>query len=239
MPAEERHPANVPPTLEIEVLDPNADPRGNPTVELQRCPDGQLQVDIPPVVLVHKYYYTGDRSFQAQLLPGGPSVVVVHHPRTGERCYINVQMMPGAPRVTYTAHGIEYDFGRHGISITFGLLGKPKVEYRSGIPLPTRVAGGAKAIYTETCELIEETGVHEHCTDCAEAAKNALHSTCGSIHKLSDMATSPIKQIVNRTPLSGIFRRAPEEHAQVMRDRRVQRATESLRAAEASIPTVR
>ena len=121
--AKHRRAANVPPTMEIEVLDPNADPLGRPAVELNRDDCGNLIVDIPPVVLVHRYYYTGDRSFQAQLLPGGPSIVVVNHPKTGARCYIDVQMMPGAPRVTYTGHAIEYDYGEHGITIHFGLFG--------------------------------------------------------------------------------------------------------------------
>jgi len=43
----------VPPTLEIEVLDPNADPLGNPAVRTIKNAAGQTVVDIPPVVLVH------------------------------------------------------------------------------------------------------------------------------------------------------------------------------------------
>src|SRR5437870_1587189 len=77
-------PAPVPPALEIEILDPNVDPRGNPAVltrpaTVLTCtgPEGRVVVDIPPTVLVHRYYYTGDRSFQARLLPGGPCIVVV------------------------------------------------------------------------------------------------------------------------------------------------------------------
>src|SRR5262245_25182228 len=77
----------VPATLEIEVLDPGVDPNGNPAVRLQPGPDGRVQVDIPPVILVHRYYYSGDRSFQGPMLPGGPSIVVANHPVTGERCY--------------------------------------------------------------------------------------------------------------------------------------------------------
>lgn len=137
--AAERHPAPVPPSLEIEILDPGVDPQGNPAVVLQPGAEGQLQVDIPPVILVHRYYYSGDRSFQGPMLPGGPSIIVVNHPRTGERCYISAQMMPGAPRVTYTEHSIEYDYGTHGITVHFGLLGKPTVKYRSGRPWPEKV----------------------------------------------------------------------------------------------------
>jgi len=120
----------VPPTLEIEVLDPNVDPLGNPAVIVRDLGHGQSKVEIPPVVLVHRYYYTGDRSFQGPMLPGGPSIVVVHHPRTGQQCYIPLQMLPGAPRVHYTGHKIEYDYGSNGICLSFGLWGNPKVTYR-------------------------------------------------------------------------------------------------------------
>lgn len=130
--AAHRPPCNVPPTDEIEVLDPSADPLGRPAVELHQSAHG-LQVDVPPAVLVHKYYYSGDRSFQAQMLPGGPSIIVVNHPKTGERCYIEAQMLPGAPRVTYTSSCIEYDYGENGITVHFGLFGEPTIKYRSGL----------------------------------------------------------------------------------------------------------
>src|SRR5581483_5006406 len=111
--------STVPPGMEIEVLDPSVDPTGNPTVTPYPTMPGRLAVDIPPTVLVHRYYYTGDRTFQAQMLPGGPMIVVVNHPKTGERLYIPVQMMPGAPRVTYTSHSIAYDFGNQTTTIKF------------------------------------------------------------------------------------------------------------------------
>jgi hypothetical protein len=132
--------ANVPPTLEIEVLDPGVDPMGNPAVLLRNGGAyDDLEVDIPPVVLVHRYYYTGDRSFRGPMLPGGPSIIVVNHPSTGERCYIPVQMMPGSPRVTYTAHDIEYNYGTHAISVHFGWSGEPTIKYRSGRTLGQKV----------------------------------------------------------------------------------------------------
>ncbi len=86
----QHHLSTVPPTMEIEVLDPRADPLSRPAVELKTDCEGGMQVDIPRPVIVHKLYYSGNRNFQAQMLPGGPSVVVANHPRTGERCYIDV-----------------------------------------------------------------------------------------------------------------------------------------------------
>ena len=89
-------------------------------------------MQIPPLILVHRYYYSGDRSFQGPLLPGGPSILVVNHPATGQRCYIPAQMRPGAPRVTYARSSIDYDFGDGGLTLCFGMLGKPTLKYRSG-----------------------------------------------------------------------------------------------------------
>lgn len=181
--AAHRQPRNVPPTDEIELLDPNADPLGRPAVELHDTAHG-LQVDIPPAVLVHKYYYTGDRSFQAQMLPGGPSIIVVNHPKTGERCYIEAQMLPGAPRVTYTSSCIEYDYGENGITVHFGLFGQPTIKYRSGVTWGTKmsnmvhaeqwkenaqkVAAGSKAI-----AFASQTSLKVAAIDGAEVLKTA------------------------------------------------------------------
>jgi hypothetical protein len=130
--------APVPPTLEIEVIDPGVDSAGNPAVLVRDRENGST-VDIPPTVLVHRYYYSGDRSFRGPMLPGGPSIVVANHPRTGERCYVPVQMMPGSPRVIYTGRRIEYDYGDHGIAVHFGWCDEPTVKYRSGKTWPKKL----------------------------------------------------------------------------------------------------
>ncbi len=195
--AGERLAAPVPPTLEIEVLDPGVDPLGNPAVVVRPGLNGQcMDIDIPPVVLVHRYYYTGDRSFQAQMLPGGPSIVVVNHPKTGERCYIPVQMLPGAPRVTYSGHSIEYDYGENGITVHFGLFGQPTIKYRSGLAWSTKmsnlvhaeqwkektqkVTAGCKAITS-----VSHTSLKVAAIDGAEAAK---------------MVTLPVQNILRMLP---------------------------------------
>lgn len=160
----QRRSTPVPPTLEIEVLDPGVDPLGNPAVRIEQDGDQKI-IDIPPVILVHRYYYTGDRTFQAQLLPGGPSIVVANHPKTGERCYIEAQMLPGAPRVTYRAKSIVYDYGENGITIRFGKC--PVVKYRSGRPIHKKVgrlvhaeevSDGIKKLSAGTANLSKRTG---------------------------------------------------------------------------------
>lgn len=98
--------------------------------------DGKKVVTIPQTVIVHKYYYTGDRSFQAPLLKGGPTIVVFQHPETGCQAMLEVQMLPGAPRITYRREFIEYDFGEQSIRLEVGNIGlwgkvhEPRVKYR-------------------------------------------------------------------------------------------------------------
>lgn len=133
--AQHRQFASVPPTLELEVLDPGVDPNGNPRVVVND--DGT--VDIPPTVIVHRYYYSGDRSFQGPMLPGGPSILVMNHPKTGQKTYVSAQMMPGAPRVTYTKNRIVFQYPKHATIVEFG-WGAPKVKYRNGLTMSQKVS---------------------------------------------------------------------------------------------------
>lgn len=188
----------VPPTLEIEVLDPAADPLGNPAVTLRESwrPD-RLEVDIPPTVLVHRYYYTGDRSFQAQILPGGPSIVVASHPKTGERCYIPVQMLPGAPRVTYTAKAIEYDYGGQAIIVDFHHTQQPSVRYRNGTPWPEKIG---KVVHAEKWRQHAHSlrdHSHQIAQTSGEMVKEAYIDTADMLEGL----TLPIHNIARLMPL--------------------------------------
>ncbi|MEZ6135384.1 MAG: hypothetical protein R3C53_10790 [Pirellulaceae bacterium] len=128
----------VSPVLEIEVLDPNADPRGNPAVTVTTDAAGNSQVEIPPSLIVHRYYYTGDRSFRGPDLPGGPSIVIAQNPRDGQQVYLQVQMLPGSPIVHYTDRSIEYDFGNRAVIVSFPRVGEPTVSYRNGRPWAER-----------------------------------------------------------------------------------------------------
>jgi len=67
--------APVPPTQEIELLDPGQSTTGIPAVQTVAGLDGMNKVEIPPTVLVHRYYPSGDRSFQGPMLPGGPMII--------------------------------------------------------------------------------------------------------------------------------------------------------------------
>lgn len=238
---QKHHPANVPPTLEIEVLDPNADPLGRPAVELRRDCEGGLQVDIPPVVLVHRYYYTGDRTFQAQLLPGGPSIIVVNHPKSGERCYIETSLLPGAPRVTYTGHSITYDYGQHAIKIVFGLFGHPKVVYRNGTTL-----------YRKVGDLVHAEEIHDHMKQFHEHLQVTVDQSstvaCGAVATVGDgvkQVMLPAANLLRMMPFGAVlFDPATCDQftiraAEYKRDHAMKRAEQKSRYDNLSLPTVR
>lgn len=195
----DRPPANVPPTLEIEILDPNADPLSRPAIELKRDEHG-MTVEIPPVVLVHRYYFTGERSFQAQLFPGGPTIVVANHPKTGERVYIDVQMPPGAPRVTYTDHAIEYDFGDTSVTVCFGLLGNPSVKYRSGPTIQNRVN---KMIGLDSIKDRSQKS-QEHLKQAGARTKLMTYGAVATVTETTGQVLMPVKTILETMPFGKI-----------------------------------
>ena len=234
-------PTAVPPGLEIEVLDPNVDPRGNPAVITTPGPDGRILVDVPPTVLVHRYYYTGDRSFQAPLLPGGPCIVVANHPKTGERLYVPVQFPPGAPRVTYSGDAIDYDYGSQGVTINFCCLfcAGPKVTYRNGVTLTRQAANVASAACDAARRLIERTGIPECADKAASGAKSVVVTTVDRANDLGKRLAAPPIALIRATPLAGLFTESPETAATKARDAAVQRAAQQAQQADIFIKTNR
>lgn len=239
--AQHRKPANVPPVLEIAVLDPGVDPRGNPAVRVRPGPDGQMVVDIPPVILVHRYYYSGDRTFQGPLLPGGPSILVLNHPRTGERLYIPATMMPGAPRVTYTGHGITYDYGRHALCVHFGWNGKPTLKYRNGKTWSQKVG---EVLHVEHFKQ-GYAKVKEGTQDLASRTKTSFGGLAADLSQGTRLVLLPVTNALQLLPFGKVVFSADAERyyaeraANHQRNKQLKHATEARRRAELTLPTNR
>jgi len=229
----------VPPTLEIEVLDPNADPLGNPAVRTIKNAAGQTVVDIPPVVLVHRFYYTGDRSFQGPMLPGGPSIIVIHHPRTGERLYVQTQMLPGAPRVIYTRSSIEYDYGPQAIILKFGPHGNPSVVYRQGTPLLEHWRQARENRQARVDKWVERAGITQAYGIVRDGTSNAAGASADGVRAVGRAVLSPIVQGLRATPLGTIFTSDPARQAQREQSTMASRAETSANKLAADIPTNR
>lgn len=192
------HATPVPPALEMQVIDPGVDPLGNPTTQLVPDPrnPGQMQAIVSPTVIMHHYYYSGDRTFQGPMLPGGPCILVVCHPATGERCYIPAQMLPGAPKVTYRSCAIEYDYGDNGITLHFGKDCPPTLKYRSGRTIAQHTA---RLLHTEEVKLHVQSMVG--CTKTYCQRGSAI--TCGLVAEASDHVktmTLPLQNTIRMLP---------------------------------------
>jgi hypothetical protein len=233
--------ANVPPTLEIAVMDPNVDPLGRPAIKTKPSgAPGTLQIDVPETVLVHRYYYTGDRSFQAQFLPGGPCIVVVNHPKTAERLYIPVQMLPGAPRVIYTSHAIEYDFGSQGVSIRFcALTGRPKVEYRNCMTIARRLENCHTKVSSACKEFSDRAGITEAKQQVCTASKNVCKDTGDALGTVGKVVMFPITLAGKILPGAQMMGTTDEDRAARLRDSQVKTAEKAAAGQNLSIPTGR
>jgi hypothetical protein len=230
----------VPPSQEIEVLDPGVDPKGRPAIELSEDENGVRKVEIAPSVLVHRFYYTGDRTFQGPMLPGGPSIVVANHPRTGERCYIEVQMLPGAPRVTYCGSSIEYHYPLNTITVHFPILGGPKVKYCTGRPITKQIAGAAVTAHEECKSLWQRTGIPDRTKNLCAETKTITKNLAGGVNTTTEFVLTPVRQVVQVLPFGTALTSATEERAAALeRDRKVQQAAERNRALDGSLRTLR
>lgn len=231
--------APVPPALEIEILDPGVDPVGNPAVVAAPDSSGGLAVDIPPTVLVHRYYYTGDRNFQGPMLPGGPAIVVVNHPKSGERLYVEMQMLPGAPRVIYKSHSIEYDYGKQGITLWFSCCGAPKVIYRNSIPVGRALGGATVGVAKAAHAVTEQTGFSELACKVKDETKNIASTAAHGVKTAGKVVLTPLAQAVQVLPGAKMLAPGSGDRAALARDEAVQRAANASQAADESIRTVR
>jgi hypothetical protein len=208
-------------------------------VVVQPGPGKYREIDIPPVVLVHKFYYTGDRSFQAQMLPGGPSVIAVNHPKTGQRVYIPVQMLPGAPRVTYTCRAIDYDYGDHGIRVSFGCCcdQQPVVEYRNGVCWSKQMATAAAGVQEKCKGLLDATGLPACGKKVADCTKDTCETAVIRISDVGKAVVTPIIQVAKLLPGVNWLQSSPEERATRIRDAQVTGAAAAAARKDVTINT--
>jgi hypothetical protein len=227
--------APVPPTQELEVLDPNVDPNGRPAVIPVTGADGRTRINIPPAVVVHRFYYSGDRSFQGPMLPGGPTVIVANHPTTGERLYLELQLPPGAPRVIYTRHSIEYSYGVQSIILAFGSHGRPKIHYRQGVPATARAQIVAASAVASTARLVRRTGVPDASKKVAAGVVNVVQTSADHAHDIGKAVVTPVIQIVKVIPGVSMLTSSAEDRAARERDMMVQKASALSLQADSAV----
>jgi hypothetical protein len=134
---------------ELIVVDPGVNEQGKPAVIIENG-----RVEIPPTLHVHPNYYCGDKEYQAQILQGGPTIIVANHPKSGEKLYIDAILPAGAPLVAYTSHTITYVYTDRRVCIEFCRLNdrKATVKYIGG-------RGLVREVHEQTGEIVQ--AVHE------------------------------------------------------------------------------
>jgi hypothetical protein len=232
----------VPPVDEITVLDPGTNPEGKPRPIVFKGADGQQRVDIPPTVIVHNFYYTGERDFRGPILPGGPSIVVVTHPVTSERLYLDVQMLPGSPRIVYRRSHIDYQFATQRIRLRFH---HPlRVHGRNVATVHYDDEDGSELLETAATakghlhDWVDRTGFPDAVHEVAQGTHDVLDTSADRIRDAGEIVVAPFVLIFESTPLSGL-RSTAEDRATETRDAAVQRASREAGRAETSIPTLR
>jgi hypothetical protein len=208
----------VPPVDEIEVIPPKVDSEHKPRPIIVTDPSTNTQtVEIPPTMIVHRYYYTGDRSFQGPFIPGGPSVIVAAHPKTGQQMSLEAQLLPGAPRVRYTRHAITYDYGTQSISVRFGA--EPCIPPRIVTTQDSRAAikrrNLSRHIHNSTSEWIHRTGIPHAVCHVDQGAKQGLFAVADRIHDVGEIATRPVVGLWESTPISGLLTPSPESAREI------------------------
>ncbi|MCC6507612.1 MAG: hypothetical protein IT423_00785 [Pirellulaceae bacterium] len=230
--------ARVSPVMEIEVIDPRRDARGNPAVDIRIDEQGNQQVEIAPSLIVHRYYYTGDRSFRGPDLPGGPSIIVAKNPRDGQQVYLPVQMLPGSPTVHYKSRSIEYDFGDHTVIVTFPHVGDPVVSYRNGRPLNQRV-GNAMGVGVVTAGWKKTSGALAHMRDGTKTMADAMHNVAGGVMKPLTLPAQNLGRLIpGAAALSDpqLKARIAEEKALRQRDAQLSQAQQRQALNDVDIP---
>lgn len=202
---------------EVVVYDSAAHERGLPAVQFKDGEQG-LQVEIPPAVHVHRYYYSGDKEIQGPIVSGGPTIVVANHPKTGERMYVDVMLPQGAPKIAYDANSITYVYPDKRVSIKF-----------QHFPFDPCVAvvrhHGGKGVARNVEEFHEKVSQHTHehfaQSKLAQSAKDAAASTGGVVKGAAgaagdaaacvlDFMKSNVDRLPGAVPLKSAAEGAPE-----------------------------
>lgn len=225
---------------DLIVVDPGVNEQGKPAVIIENG-----KVEIPPTLHVHPNYYCGDREFQAQILQGGPTIIVANHPKSGEKLYIDAILPAGAPIVAYTAHTITYVYTDRRVCIEFCRVNdrKATVKYISG-------RGLIREVHEQTGEIVQ--AVHEQKqksrlaaelgelgTEVTDIAKGTagVFSTAGAVAVERTRAFTRI--LPGAAVLRSIGQQSGERAAAEQARQAGKAAAEQLKKDTQSIPTVR
>lgn len=208
-----KHPLpNVPPIDELEILDPRVDSEGKPQTQVLIGMNGLKQFETPPTIIVHRFYYTGDREFQGPMLQGGLTLITANDPATGEQVQIEAMLPPGAPRITYRSDKIVYDYRDRAITVRFGhpgplglgIAAKPTISVKHHSAAVRAVADHHEQKSVHNREWWSRTGIPNALGEVKEHSKQIANNTADAVQTVGTAATAPIKAAWRATPLGSL-----------------------------------
>jgi hypothetical protein len=202
----------VSPLEELEILDPAGDPEGKPRSIVKPGVNGLPQIEVPPTIIVHRFYYTGDRDFQGPMLQGGPMIFAANSPATGEQIYVDVLLPPGAPRIKYRRDRIVYEYRDRSLTVKFGHPGplglgkaaKPTVSICHHLPIRKDLQRHEEAKKVAMKDVWTRTGVPTAASHLTQSSKQVVGVAADTVHTVGETATAPVIAIWKATPLSSL-----------------------------------
>jgi len=223
---------------ELVVLDPGVNDKGLPAVEV--TDDGQ--VEIPPTLHVHRYYYSSDKEYQGPILQGGPTIVVANHPKTGKKMYIDVTLPPGAPTIAYSRHSITYVYSDHRVVIEFSSLlhdrAIVKIVHGRGLTRGLRDTG--RKIKEHLKRRRKQSRFTEEVIDFARFAGNVAKGAAGVTSNVRSMMVDRARAVAQSIPGVQALESIGKQAAERQETEEVRQAgMKQTREATKFLPTIR
>lgn len=204
---------------ELVILDPGGNDLGLPPVETRLGPDG-VEIDIPPIVHVHRNYYSGNKEYQGPIIDGGPTVVVANNPHTGKRMYIDVMLPGGAPVIAYDKHAITYVYPNRRVAICFDPLihDKAVVKYLSGQGIARSLHDKSEFVADATHRAYRQSRLvgasQELARETGKAALGVVAIAGGAATAAVETTTKVVRLIPGVQLLQSLGEQAPERCAE-------------------------
>lgn len=188
---------------DLVILDPAQHERGLPAVILTYMNE-HPEVEIPPTVHVHRFYYSGDKVFQGPILQGGPIVLVARHPKTGCQMYIDVVLPAGAPRIAHTKNSIRYLYGDKRVEVKFQHFPFDPcvavVKHHSGKGIGIAIRDGSEVVQEHVHESLQNSETVNAVKDLAAGGHNLVKGAAATIGTISTRSADGIRHLAKMIP---------------------------------------
>ena len=199
---------------ELVVYAPGTHERGIPGVELTPGVDG-VDVDVPPIVHVHRFYYDGNKEFHGPILQGGPTIIVANHPKTGKRMYIEANLPAGSPVIAYHPLCITYAYQERRVVIEFCPLSDETAAVKMlpgyGVARKSRDAARRNAAARQSGRvahgpLVESVG------EFGRTAKTVVVGTAGAASHIAGSTIDGGRRVIEAVPPFVQLKSAGDQH---------------------------